>query len=355
MKKILPLLLLFLILGASCISITPVIVAFEANPAVITAGDSTTLIWNVSGASSVSIDQGIGVLPAAGSRIVSPTMTTVYTLEASTGLGTAYKSVVVNVNPAPIIINVDINPPVINSGSSAALIWNVSGANSVFIDQGIGNVPLSGNRVISPASTTTYTITASGTGGTASKSVVIVVNPPVVANFSVNPSTINVGQSATLQWNVTGATSVTIDQGIGTVPPVGSRIVSPYMTTTYNMTASSSCCTVNKSVILTVGRYYPYDLYSYFYGYPYYGEQYPYPGGSPFIDIFNVTPKTINAGGSATLQWYVSGAASVHISGVGNVPPSGSIVISPISTATYNLTASNYFGTRTASVTIKVE
>jgi hypothetical protein len=354
MKKILPLLFVFLILGASCISITPVIVAFEANPATITAGDSTILIWNVSGASSVSIDQGIGVLPAAGSRVVSPTITTVYTLEASTGLGTAYKSVVVNVNAAPIIINVDINPPVINSGGSAALIWNVSGASSVSIDQGIGNVPLSGNRVISPASTTTYTVTASGTGGTASKSAVLVVNPPVVATFNVNPSTINVGQSATLQWNVTGATSVTIDQGIGTVPPVGSRIVNPYMTTTYNLTASSSCCTVNKSVILTVGRYYPYDLYFYFYGYPYYGE-YPYYGGYPFIDIFNVTPKTITAGGSATLQWYVSGASSVSISGIGNVPSSGSIAISPSSTTTYNLTARNYFGIRTASVTIQVQ
>jgi hypothetical protein len=354
MKKILPLLLVFLILGASCISITPVIVAFEANPPAINAGDSTTLIWNVSGASSVSIDQGLGVLPAAGSRVVSPTMTTVYTLEASTGLGTAYKSVVVNVNPAPIVINVDINPPVINSGGSAALIWNVSGANSVSIDQGIGNVPLSGNRVISPASTTTYTVTASGAGGTANKSVVLVVNPPVVANFNVTPSTINVGQSATLQWNVTGATSVTIDQGIGQVPPVGSRIVNPYMTTTYNLTASSSCCTINKSVILTVGRYYPYDYYFFFYGYPYYGE-YPYPGAFPFIDIFNVTPKIITAGGSATLQWYVTGATSVSISGIGNVPSSGSIIISPSSTITYNLTARNPFGIRMASVTLQVQ
>ena len=278
MKKILPLLFallfVFLIIGASCISLTPIIVTFEANPSTITAGDSTTLIWNISGASSVSIDQSIGVVPAAGSRIVSPTMTTVYTLEASTGLGTAYKSLVVNVNSAPILINIDINPAVINSGGSAALRWNVSGANSVFIDQGIGNVQLSGDIIISPTATTTYTITASGAGGTMSKSAVLVVNPPVVATFNINPSTIDVGQSATLQWNVTGATSVTIDQGIGQVPPVGSRIVSPYMTTTYNLTASSSCCTVNKSVVLTVGRYYPYDLYFY--------NQYPYPNQYPY-------------------------------------------------------------------------
>jgi hypothetical protein len=166
-----------------------------------------------------------------------------------------------------------------------------------------------------------------------------------------------VGQSATLQWNVTGATSVTIDQGIGQVPAVGSRIVSPYMTTTYNLAASSSCCTVNKSTVLTVGRYYPYDYY--FYGYPYFDgfpyPPYPYPGGYPFIDIFNVTPNTINAGGSANLQWYVTGATSVSISGIGNVPSSGSIVISPPSTITYNLTARNYFGIRTASVTIQVQ
>ncbi len=46
---------------------------------------------------------------------------------------------------------------------------------------------------------------------------------PVVAEFSVEPSSIERGQSAVLRWNVTGATNVAIDNGIGTVTPSGTR------------------------------------------------------------------------------------------------------------------------------------
>jgi hypothetical protein len=255
----------------------------------------------------------------------------------------------------PVVINVDINPAVINSGGSAALIWRVSGANSVSIDQGIGNVSLNGERLVSPTATTTYIITATGNAGTVSKSVVLTVNPPVVATFTVDPSTISAGQLATLQWNVTGATSVSIDQGIGKVAPVSSKVVSPYYTTTYTLTASSSCCTISKSVVLTVGRYYPYwGPYGYDYMYPYMHE-YPYMYGRPFIDILNITPSTITSGDSATLSWYVTGASSVFITGIGNVSSSGSRVVSPSSTTTYTMTASNYYGTTTGSVTVNVE
>jgi hypothetical protein len=360
---VLPLLLLFLIIGASCASIIPVIVAFDATPTVITAGGSATLIWNVSSANSVIIDQGLGALPPAGSQVVSPNVTTVYTLQASNMVGTVSKSVVITVNPASIVIDFNVNPAVINSGSSAALIWNVSGANSVFIDQGVGNVPLSGEQVVSPTATTIYTITASGAGGTITKTVVLTVNPPVVANFSIDPDVIDVGQSATLQWDVTGADSVTIDQGIGDVAPIGSRLVSPNYTTTYTLTASSSCCTVSKAAVLTVGSYYQHLLpfgypqgnpQGYPYGYPN-TPQYQYANRAPIVDILNVTPKTIAQGQSATLHWYVTGASSVFISGIGSVPSSGSITVSPTKTTTYTLTASSPFGSTTRSVTISVK
>src|ERR1700683_862392 len=41
---------------------------------------------------------------------------------------------------------------------------------------------------------------------------------PVIAEFSVEPSSIQPGQSAVLRWNVTGSTNVAIDHGLGTVP-----------------------------------------------------------------------------------------------------------------------------------------
>jgi len=62
----------------------------------------------------------------------------------------------------------------------------------------------------------------------------------VINSFTAEPSTINKGESSTLRWNVSNATSVTIDNGIGTVPASGSRTVSPSENTTYRMTASGA-------------------------------------------------------------------------------------------------------------------
>lgn len=77
--------------------------------------------------------------------------------------------------------------------------------------------------------------------------------PPVVVTFSVSPAEIKTGESATLLWNVTGATSVTIDQGIGNVTVAGTKTVSPTKTTVYTLAATNSAGTNTQPVTLTVG------------------------------------------------------------------------------------------------------
>jgi len=62
----------------------------------------------------------------------------------------------------------------------------------------------------------------------------------VIGSFTAEPSTIVKGESSTLRWSVSNATSVTIDGGIGTVQASGSRVVSPTENTTYRMTASGA-------------------------------------------------------------------------------------------------------------------
>jgi PKD repeat protein len=79
------------------------------------------------------------------------------------------------------------------------------------------------------------------------------VTPPVVVTFSANPTEIKTGESATLLWNVTGATAVAIDQGIGNVAVASSKTVSPTKTTTYTLTATNSAGTNSQSITLTVG------------------------------------------------------------------------------------------------------
>jgi hypothetical protein len=79
------------------VSQKPVVVAFAAVPASITAGGSSNLLWNVTGATSVNIDQGVGSQQPAGTISVSPAVTTVYTLNASGPGGTASASTAVTV------------------------------------------------------------------------------------------------------------------------------------------------------------------------------------------------------------------------------------------------------------------
>jgi peptidoglycan-associated lipoprotein len=61
---------------------------------------------------------------------------------------------------------------------------------------------------------------------------------PGVTSFSAEPSSIERGQSSTLNWTVSDATSVSIDNTIGTVQATGNRRVFPGSSTTYTLTAT---------------------------------------------------------------------------------------------------------------------
>jgi peptidoglycan-associated lipoprotein len=76
---------------------------------------------------------------------------------------------------------------------------------------------------------------------------------PTVASFSAEPSSIQRGQSATLRWEVSGnASSVSINQGVGTVQNTGSRSVSPSDSTTYVLTATGPGGSTTASATVSV-------------------------------------------------------------------------------------------------------
>ena len=142
-----------------------VIGTFSSNPSTINPGGTSTLLWNVTGANTVSIDHGIGVVNASGTRAISPSASTVYTISATNSSGTVTSSALTTVNPvspsperaAPVIMEFSSN---LNSDGSSTLLWNVIGADTVSIDQYIGVVSASGTRVVSPAASTVYTLSA---------------------------------------------------------------------------------------------------------------------------------------------------------------------------------------------------
>src|SRR5450759_1598985 len=76
---------------------------------------------------------------------------------------------------------------------------------------------------------------------------------PTVAQFTAEPTSIQRGQTSTLRWEVTGSvTSVSINQGIGTVQSTGSSRVSPSDSTTYTLTATGPGGSITGSATVNV-------------------------------------------------------------------------------------------------------
>jgi hypothetical protein len=60
---------------------------------------------------------------------------------------------------------------------------------------------------------------------------------PQIMSFTASATSIQPGQSVTLEWAVINADRITLDQGIGIVATRDSRTVTPAVTTTYTLTA----------------------------------------------------------------------------------------------------------------------
>jgi hypothetical protein len=228
----------------------PKVDCFEAELSSIWAGYRSCLSWNVSNAESITIDPEIGDVTPTGTRWVSPTVATIYTLTAENGGGSDEATVHVMVEPRPVI-DFEADPLVIWAGESSELKWSASDAISITIN-GIGDVGSTGTRCVSPPETTTYTLTAENGGGSVEATVHVMVEPrPVINRFEAVPGTIQGGESSYLSWSVSNATSVTID-GIGNVGSTGTRCVSPPETTTYTLTAENGGGSVRVEALVKV-------------------------------------------------------------------------------------------------------
>jgi peptidoglycan-associated lipoprotein len=78
--------------------------------------------------------------------------------------------------PAPTA-QLTATPTVISSGDQVQLSWKTTDATSVSID-GLGDVPSTGVKTVTPTETTTYHLVAHGDGGSADASASVTVNPP---------------------------------------------------------------------------------------------------------------------------------------------------------------------------------
>ena len=305
-------------------------VSIQASPDAIVSGESFTLSWTSDGADIVSIDQEIGAVAAEGSMNVVPTATTTYTISAENQFnpGSPVTSSVTVAVSEPSTASITASPNPINAGGSTTLNWSSTNADSATIDNGIGTVPVNDSTTVSPAQTTTYTLTVDGPGGVATHSVEVIVNQTPTVSMNANPEYIGIGDFATLSWTSANADFATIDSGIGSVPVNGFRSVSPVVTTTYTITADGPGGTATDTATITV---------------------HPIPAVSISADF-----TTINVGESATLTWTSSDATAATINAIGHVDPNGSVVVSPLVTTTYAILVEGQGGSASDSVTVSI-
>jgi hypothetical protein len=157
--------------------------------------------------------------------------------------------------------------------------------------------------------------------------------PPVISNFDANDKTVLPDSTVNLFWDVTGEESLSIDHGVGSVTGSDNRDVTVGSSDiTYRLTATNAeDVSVTDDVTIEV---------------------------SDITITFSASPEQITRGeGPSILSWTVDGAETLTVTidnEVGEVEPMDSEEVSPTDDTTYTLTASNDFGTRTATATVVV-
>lgn len=343
-------------------SLAPPVVAvnIDVTPSQIASGESAYLSWSTANADACTASGSwSGVEPVLGVLVSTGTLTTpgVYAYQLTcTGPGgsaSGTASLTVNAPPAEVTAFA-ANPIAITAGQSISLSWSTDYATSCTASGGssgdhwTGTEPASSTGLsigpVNTLGTVLYTIDCTGPGGTgAPRSVGVVVSPvapvPVgITVFAAVPSSITVGQSATLNWVTVGASSCTATGGTGSDGwngSVGTQSVAtstgPINTAgayTYTLTCTGPGGTNASSVVVNVS---------------------PAPSGPAVITSFSVSPSTIQSGQAAALTWTTSGATTCTASG-GTGPWTGSQATSSTGTSTGNIaTAGIYTYTLTCS------
>lgn len=334
------------IIGQQFISSTRLNTANPADPA--HAGDSLYYPAGVGGSNTIGVvhlkpgdynveftfwegtgGSSIEVFAARGARVSVDT--TNFKLIGDTANGG------LQIVPDPDSITLTVNggsSAFVHSGSPATLplVWNSTVApTSISINQGIGTVAQSGSQnIAAPATTTTYTLTATFDTTVVTRQVTVYVNTAPQMTFTSDRTNTNPASGATLSWNVNGATALTLNPGNINVLDQTSRFVTPASNTTYTLLATNASGPTQQSVTINVGA-------------------------APVVNSFTVSDANPLFGAETTLAWSTSNATSVSINqNVGAVPTTGNLAVTVYQTTAYTITATNLYGTATASVLVNM-
>lgn len=219
---------------AVTITVTPLPVVNASSNTTICAGQSTTI--SATGAATYNWNNGLG---AGSNHTVSPASTITYTVTGTQSGCQNTDDVTVTVTPLPIVsAGTDLT---ICAGESTVI--SGTGASTYTWDNGLGS---GSSKTVSPASTTTYTVTGTLSGCVNTDQVIVNVTPlPIVSAGS--DLAICEGSSTTIA--ASGATSYNWDNSLGAGT---SHLVSPTSTTTYVVTGTENGCENTAQITITV-------------------------------------------------------------------------------------------------------
>ena len=156
----------------------PPTISISAAPTTITVGQSSTLTWSSTNATSCTASGAwSGAQTTSGSVGETPTATgtSTYTLTCNGTGGSANASATLTVSAAAPTVTLSINPTAITLGQSATLTWSSTNATSCTASGAwSGTQPTSGTLTVTPtaAGTASYTLTCSGAAATTAMSAV---------------------------------------------------------------------------------------------------------------------------------------------------------------------------------------
>jgi SH3-like domain-containing protein len=217
---------------------------FRTDNTTLIAGQCTTLRWNIDNVAAVYLIQGNSVqgVPGNGTQVVCPQVTTTYVLRVQRRDSTFLeRSLVININTAPINPNFRADNTTLNAGQCTTLRWRVDNVTAVYLIQGNSTQGVPGNfaQQVCPQNTTTWVLRVQRRdGSTFDSSVTVVVNNSAInPNFRVDNTTVNPNQCTTLRWNIDNINGIWLwlagaRQGVA---GNDTRVVCPGVSTTYRL------------------------------------------------------------------------------------------------------------------------
>jgi uncharacterized protein (TIGR03382 family) len=254
-------------------------------------------------------------------------------------LALAIKPATGGTNPPAATVALSADPATVSLQGSTTLQWTATNAASCTASGGwSGTRGLSGSETVGPlAATTTFVLTCTGPGGSASRTVSVAVangSPAPTVSISASPPSIAAGESTSLAWQSTNATGCEASGGwSGAKATDGNETVGPVQASTvYTLSCTGPGGSATAATSVSVAA-------------------------APTLTL-QANPATVGAGQSATLTWTTTGANSCIASGdwAGNLATSGSQSTGALNaTSTFVLACSGPGGSVTRQASVAVE